>query len=206
MTDTAMDDLDKALGAWFPPGRPIQTAFSENDIRDISEVLRRYEKLTWSKIPRIYITLRLIDRLAAIDIFLSATITDVSFPFSQRILPEALKGQDARSDFLEKQTGKLSKALNLKKEDSRHRHLASPADTPFEKIAELGKGAHGYVDQVRSNVSYREYARNLIPRGRTFRKDKAVLRDFERELATLKKLSHPHIVELIGSYTELKYA
>jgi hypothetical protein len=199
MTDQHVDGVDKALGAWFPPSQPARAAFSEEDIRQISEVLRRYGRQSWSRIPRIYITLRLTDQLSAIDIFLDGSITDVSFPFSQRTLPEALKSPQIRSLFLEKQGSILSKALDLEREDGRHRHLASSDDTPFEKIAELGKGAHGYVDHVRSNTSYKEYARKLIPRGRTFRKDKAVLRDFERELATLKKLSHTHIVELIGS-------
>jgi hypothetical protein len=204
MTGKAVDDIDKALGAWFPPSLPAQTTFSENDIREISDVLRRYGKESWSKVPRIYITLRLINRVSAIGVFLDATITDVSFPFSQRTLPEALKDENTRSDFLESQTSILSKALDLEKEDSRHRHLASTEDTPFEKIAELGKGVHGYVDHVRSNISYKEYARKLIPRGRTFRKDRTVLRDFERELATLKKLTHAHIVALVGSYTDPK--
>jgi serine/threonine protein kinase len=45
----------------------------------------------------------------------------------------------------------------------------------------------------------------LIPRGRTFKKDQTVLRDFERELANLKRLSHPHIIELVGSYTDPRF-
>jgi hypothetical protein len=204
MTNKAGDDVEKALEAWFLPARLAQDNFSENDIREISEVLRRFEKDSWSRIPRIDITLRLIGHLPAIKDFLITGITDLAFPFSQRTLPENLKSPDVRSSFLEVQTCVLTKALDLEKEDGRHRHLAKAEDTPFEKIAELGKGAYGYVDKVRSNVSYREYARKLIPRGKTFRKDKAVLRDFERELGTLKKLSHIHIIELVGSYTDPK--
>jgi serine/threonine protein kinase len=47
----------------------------------------------------------------------------------------------------------------------------------------------------------------LIKRGQTFRKDKQVLRNFEKELANLKRLSreHKHIIELFGSYTEPKF-
>lgn len=206
MADKLTSDVDKAMGAWFPPGKPAQSTFSEDDIRDIADVLRRYDEAAWSRIPRIYITLRLINHLSVIDLFLDANITDVSFPFSLKTLPEALKDKDTRMLFIEKQSSILSKALDLEREDGRHRHLGDGADTPFEKIAELGKGAHGYVDHVRSNISCREYARKLIPRGRTFRKDKAILRDFEKELSMLKKLSHVHIVKLVGSYTDPKYA
>ena len=45
----------------------------------------------------------------------------------------------------------------------------------------------------------------LISRGKTFNKDKQVLLDFESEMSTLKKLSHRHIVELVGSYTDPRW-
>jgi serine/threonine protein kinase len=137
-----------------------------------------------------------------IDDFVAAGITDIAFPFSEKTLPEALRDPSVRVQFLAAQCSILTKALDLEKKDGRHRHLASADDTPFEKIAEFGKGAFGYVDKVRSNISYKEYARKLIPRGRTFRKDKAVLREFEREIWTLRKLSHRHVVEIVGSYTD----
>jgi serine/threonine protein kinase len=56
-----------------------------------------------------------------------------------------------------------------------------------------------------STITYKEYAPKLIPRGRTFKKNIQVLKDFERELGHLKKLSHSHIVELVGSYTDPKF-
>lgn len=56
-----------------------------------------------------------------------------------------------------------------------------------------------------STITYKEYARKLIPRGRTFKKNIQVLKDFERELGHLKKLSHSHIVELVGSYTDPRF-
>src|SRR5437667_12693213 len=62
-----------------------------------------------------------------------------------------------------------------------------------------------YSDRVVSTLSHRQYARKLIPRGRTFKKDKVILRDFENELATLKRLSHFHIIQLVGSYTDPKF-
>lgn len=203
---TADARLDEAMRAWFRSENIIELKkrepFTEIDLRGISDVLRRYGKPSWSRIPRIYAILRTINQLGAMDIFVNDEITDVSFPFSQRTLPVALKSQSARCDFLQVQAIVLTKALDLEREHGRHRHFANASDVPLEKIAELGKGASGYVDRVRSTVSYTEYARKLLPRGRTFRKDQAVLRGFERELGTLKKVSHQHIVKLIGSYTD----
>jgi serine/threonine protein kinase len=56
----------------------------------------------------------------------------------------------------------------------------------LKKVGELGKGGFGYVDRVISTISHQDYARKLIPRGRTFKKDKLVLKDFTRELSNLK--------------------
>jgi serine/threonine protein kinase len=54
------------------------------------------------------------------------------------------------------------------------------------KVEELGKGAYGYVDRVVSTVSHKEYAQKLVPRGRIFKPNHKILRDFERELGTQK--------------------
>ncbi|KAF1836899.1 kinase-like protein, partial [Decorospora gaudefroyi] len=79
-------------------------------------------------------------------------------------------------------------------------------EVPLIKVEDLGKGAYGRVDRVISTISHKEYARKLIPRGRTFQRNRTILRDFERELGTLKKLRHHrHIVQLIGSYTDPRF-
>ena len=198
--------LDEAMLAWFPPAgttdSPIMKTFTETDLRDISDLLCRSGRLQWSRIPRIYTILRLINEVEAIDAFLDSGITDLSLPFTQKTPPGQLSDQSSRIRFLDVQSGVLTKALDLEQEGSRHRHFSDPDDVPFKKIAELGKGGYGYVDKVLSTVSYREYARKLIPRGRTFRQDRFVLRDFENELQALKRLSHRHIVRLNGSYTD----
>ncbi|KAF2800697.1 hypothetical protein K505DRAFT_412748 [Melanomma pulvis-pyrius CBS 109.77] len=203
-----VDSVDKAMFAWFAPSStPVASRrpFGETDLRGISDILRRTGRDSWSRIPRIYATLRIINQLPAIDDFLTQGLSDVWFPFSHKSLPASLKSQAARCDFLEAQSLVLSKGLDLEKEDGKHRHFSNPAEIPFQKVAELGKGGYSYVDRVLSTISYTEYARKLIPRGRTFRKDQKVLRDFEKELGMLKKLSHIHIVELVGSYTDPRY-
>ncbi|KAF2686666.1 kinase-like protein [Lentithecium fluviatile CBS 122367] len=183
-----LDDSDQAMLAWFPPvlATPIteRRPFSETDLRGISEVLHRTGRVSWSCVPRLYATLRIIGQLPAIDDFLNQGLTDVWFPLSHKTLPASLKSQAARCDFLDAQKLVLTKALDLEKEDGKHRHFSNPDDIPLRKVAELGKGGFGYVDKVLSTE---------------------VLKDFERELATLKKLSHIHIVEFVGSYTDPRY-
>jgi hypothetical protein len=69
--------LDKALLAWFPPTSNVElltwTTFSETDLRDISDLLYRSGKHDWSRIPRIYTTLRLINELDVMDMFIVLT-------------------------------------------------------------------------------------------------------------------------------------
>ncbi|KAF2838773.1 kinase-like protein [Patellaria atrata CBS 101060] len=205
---TAPEDVDEALLAWFAPsGGPFSLEaykpFGEKDLRNISSILARNGREAWSRIPRIYTVLRVINQLAAIDKFLEKGVTDVSFPFSFTTLPDVLS-QSGDCDFIDAQSLVLSKALDVERRD-RHRHFKDPNQVPLRKCAELGKGASGYVDMVMSTISWKEYARKLIPRGRTFRRDHEMLQTFERELGALKKLSHHHIIELIGSYTDPKY-
>lgn len=202
------DDLNQLMLAWFPNTQlSNRKPLTEADIRGIADVLHRIGNESWSRIPRIYSVLRIINQLPLIDIFVAQGISDIWFPFSQRSLPEAFQSLSARLDFLEAQQAVLTKSLDLEHENGKHRHFSNAAEVPLVKTAELGKGGYGYVDRVISTISHREYARKLIPRGRTFKKDKEVLRAFERELLNLKRLSrsHIHIVEFIGSYTDPRY-
>jgi hypothetical protein len=195
---------DALLQQWFPANEheAQRTSFTETDIRDIATLLGRSPKKEWSLIPRIYIVLRRIGHLEAIEGFTSQNITDFWFPFTQRSLPESLGSNSARLDFLAAQEIVCNtRALNLERTDAGHGHFRDPDEIPLRKIGELGKGGSGFVHRVISTITHREYALKLIPRGRTFRKDKQVLQDFEKELSNLKRLSqaHHHIVDLIGS-------
>ena len=197
----AVLEVDKAMQAWFSQSIPIteRKPFNDGDLRDISNALRSTGREAWSRVPRLYATLRSINQLPLIDVFLTQGLSDVWFPFSHKTLPESIRSQTARNEFIEAQRLVLTKSLTLEKEDGKHRHFLKQEDIPMVKLAELGRGGFGIVEKVISTISYKEYARKLIPRGPTFRKNKEVLREFEMELATLQKLSHRHIVELVGS-------
>jgi serine/threonine protein kinase len=186
------------------PTRSNEDPFTDEDIRYVSENLSRAGQRTWSKLPRIYVVLRRTNLISSIKAFIEQDITDLAFPFSNRTLPHALSDQDARQRFLDAQHIVLSKVLELER-GSKHYHFSRASDVPLVKLSELGKGGFGSVDRVRSEISFREYARKLIPRGPTFRKDRKILKDFENELNNLRKLSHQHIVQLVGSYTDPQF-
>ncbi|KAI4612390.1 uncharacterized protein J4E87_010291 [Alternaria ethzedia] len=194
------------LRRWFPHNaEETLTPFTENDIREIADVLTRCARERWSRVPRLYSILRKIGQLDTIDAFVDSDITDVYFPFTKSTLPEALRDHSARLRFLELQHLVYNReALNLERH-APHGHFSDSTEVPFKKVGELGKGGFGYVDRVVSTISHKEYARKLILRGKTFKKDKQVLKDFTKELGNLKKLSHKHLVELVGSYTDKRF-
>ncbi|KAI4606690.1 hypothetical protein J4E80_010002 [Alternaria sp. BMP 0032] len=194
------------LRRWFPHNAEETSApFTENDIREIADVLTRCGRERWSRVPRLYSILRKIGQQDTIDAFIDSDITDVYFPFNKSTLPEALRDHSARLRFLELQHLVYNReALSLERH-APHGHFSDSTEVPFKKVGELGKGGFGYVDRVVSTISHKEYARKLILRGRTFKKDKQVLKDFTKELGNLKKLSHKHLVELVGSYTDRRF-
>lgn len=162
-----------------------------------------------SLIPRIYSVLKIIDCVDVIEHFVSENITDFWFPFLQKTLPVAFQDISARNAFLENQELVFNKStIGLEREGTEHGHFREASAIPFKKLAELGKGGFGSVDRVLGTITHGEYARKQLPRGRTFQKDKAVLRAFEQELTRLKSLSkdqHQHIVKFVGSYTDPKF-
>jgi serine/threonine protein kinase len=196
---------EERLQHWFPrtnlDAKPER--FSENDVREITRILETLENGIWSRIPRTYIVLRLIGHLDVIESFAGPDCSDMWFPFTKVSLPTVLRPHAA--DFLEAQKLVCStRALNLERTGASHGHFRDRSEIPLKKIGELGKGGSGFVERVISTITHKEYALKLIKRGQTFRKDKTVLRNYEKELANLKKISHAHrhIIELVGSYTD----
>jgi hypothetical protein len=199
---------EKAMALFFPSTDPLSESrtFSERDCDEIRRLLRCLGKPSWSILPRIYIVLRTINQLNVMDDFVAIGVTDIWLPFSEASLPEALKSPSARRHFLETQKIVLFKGLDLEKgSEGKHRHFKGPDELPFHIHEELGRGGFGVVDRVTSTLSSKTYARKRLFRGRTFQQDRQTLLNFERELTALKRVSHTHIVELVGSYTDPKF-
>jgi len=175
-------------------GRPTYT---DADFIRISTYLRNAGCQSWSNVPRLYTVLRLINQLDMLDIFVEQGIMDIWFPFAQTSLPNALS-PSARANFLTSQEAVLSKSLLFEKNpDRKHAHFSRDEPLPFQVIAKLGSGAHGYVDKVMSTVSYREYARKLFRKARGVSKN--AIQSFLIELQVLKRVQHFHCVELVGA-------
>lgn len=118
--DQPVEVAERALLHFFPPSSDgtistSQKAFSESDFRSMSEILRRTGRDTWSKVPRIYTVLRLIDQLQLLDSIIADNISDFGLPFTIETLPEAIKSQSVRFKFLEMQGRVLTESLDLER-------------------------------------------------------------------------------------------
>ncbi|KAI9890845.1 MAG: hypothetical protein M1814_003629 [Vezdaea aestivalis] len=188
-------DKDKAL-------EPL----AETELLRIAKLLELSGRDDWSLRPRTFTLLILVKRSEVLQSFIEEGLSDLSIPFSEQTLPYALKGDAARSKFLELQPLVFSaQASDVEKADGRHRHFSKDGDIHFQRIKWLGRGGFGDVDHVWSRLSLEEYARKRIHRGRTFQRDKEAIKDFENELATLKRLAHKHLIKFVGSYSDPQY-
>lgn len=156
----------------------------------------------WGLRPRTFVVLHMIGCDDAMDAFVADRLSDIALPYTEANLPRVIKGP-ARKMFLEYQDHVLTgQAANLERKGSEHQLIHGSANDYFVFRRFLGDGGFGDVDHVQSRLSLRSFARKRIPRGKLFSKDKRRIEMFQNELANLKKLSHHHLVTLIGSYTD----
>ncbi|KAH0548623.1 hypothetical protein GP486_007833 [Trichoglossum hirsutum] len=196
------EDISAALDGYFARGDGDMTPFSESEIQQISDLLSRVNR-SWSLVPRTYIVLRISGRLHHLDTFINLGYTDYLFPVSrEESLPRRLS-YNARADFMKAQPTILTNAPDLEKgKEGKHQNFAGDQPLPFESRANLGVGSFGQVDKVVSVVSRKEYARRRIHRREIFEQAQMSMESYINELEVLKRIQHPHIVELVGSYTD----
>ena len=127
---------EERFKAWFPASQIQEkhSPYSEQDICEISALLQVINEV-WSRIPRTYVLLRLLDQLDAITGFIANDITDISFPFMQSGLLDSLKDHKARSEFIECQHLVYNNtALNLERDDTPHGHCRDASQIPLRSF------------------------------------------------------------------------
>ncbi|KAJ9603770.1 hypothetical protein H2200_011956 [Cladophialophora chaetospira] len=157
----------------------------------------------YGKRPRTLAVLRWLGCPEAIDGFVRDNLSDIALPYTERNLPQCVKGQEMRTKFLELQQYVLTnQAADLERPGGLHLNIERSEQKYFDVIKPLGSGGFGTVDHVVSRLSLRQYALKRISRGQSFKRDRVAIRSFENELTSLKVLSHKHLVKLVGSYTD----
>ncbi|CAI6341374.1 unnamed protein product [Periconia digitata] len=198
--------VDALLSSAVTDNKGKNRPFSEEVISQLATMLNAVGKPTWGERPRTYLVLRLLGEVKAMDSFIFEGYKDIDFPYTEATLPEVLKSASSRRSFLDQQKYVLSPQSSDLVRGGRHRHLpiGQSGDTFFKIVGKLGSGGFSVVDRVRSKFTLQEYARKRIPRSGAF-KDRKALLSFENEVNNLKRLSHHHLVEFVGSYTDRKF-
>ncbi|KAL8681758.1 MAG: hypothetical protein Q9186_002146 [Xanthomendoza sp. 1 TL-2023] len=203
-------DIEKALSQLCaPPGIDKKTgsqpSISDTTFKRIAELLNHLQAHQyshgWSDRPRTYTVLRNINRLDLFPKFIDHGLNDISFPYTIEKLPDLIQEDSLQDKFLRHQRYILTDASQL--EDGVHA-LTKNGDDLYRLIRHLGRGGFGSVDQVWSRMSFREFARKKFLRKTTSKADQKILKNFENELTNLKRLSHQHLVKVVGSYTDQK--
>jgi serine/threonine protein kinase len=179
--------------------------YSEVEISEITNILRSMDDTFWVSAPRLYIVLRRINLLDLFHEFIANSLSDTSFPFSDHNLPPSFDRLQRRA-FVQTQSCVLTEQSSIAQcERGQHCRFADQSAIPFRSVSLLGSGGFAQVEKVKSTITGLEYARKILDR-RSFRTMRDTLPQFEREISTLKKLRHQHIVEVITSYTDPQYA
>ena len=185
---------------------PEQAIIRDQAFRYVSELLQRFGQFEWSLRPRTFCILRMLGCVKDMSTFVAEKRTDFFLPYNERNLPDAIKGYELRSKFLQLQKVVTSTHHGeLEKEGSAHINFHHLADDNFWFIKTLGIGKFAVVDFVRGRLGLGRYARKRIQRGASALKDGEALNQFEHELIALKTLRHRHLVKLISSYTDPFY-
>jgi hypothetical protein len=195
----SLQELEK----YFNTNTTSPKQYIDSDIQRISELLL-FIKQEWSKCPRLYIILRTIGRLDLLESLVLLGLSDLWFPFSTRSFPDFLP-LEVRRRFLESQWLVLTKGLDLEAHGSRHQSYEDEEQVPLTSVRSLGKGSFSSVDVVKSWVTGELYARKRMERKTMLPDAKEGMKTFVNELEIMKKARHRHIVELVGSYTDMYY-
>lgn len=175
----------------------------------------------WSTKPRLYFLLRMLQRdpefsNAFFDPARWTQANDLWLPLprtiAERFVSNVGLGQslDTWERFKLFQACVLSSPFELSERHLRdrapplrippHKHIES-GDEFFDEKVEIDYGASARVFRVRYRGTDNISASKEYPRG-TFAKQQENLGYFATELAILRRLRHPHIVELVASFTD----
>lgn len=201
------DDLVQTLRQFLPrppdPGQPsLPLRLRDAEFMKVAKACEIAGKIHWARRPRTFVVCYMIGRLECINDFVAS---DIALPYALNNLPQSLVGGD-RQRFLDYQENVLTgQGKQLQEGCGEHQHIHGDATKHFFMGRSLGKGSFGVVDFAFGRLSLTEYALKRTPRGKFFKDDREKLSRFENELTVLKKLSHRHLVKLVGSYTDINH-
>ena len=189
--------VEEVLAEYFPPKRDANMDYSEADIHKISSLLQNTN--TGRHIyPRLYIVLRLSNKLRDMSTFIEAGETDISLPYSKDTIPLSVHPSTCGA-ILKYQPRVMTE--DSESVNSKHKHVLHHdkiLQTHYQKADVLGSGGFGLVMKIKSHNDGAYYAVKLIKREKIV---EAGMRCFTTEVNVLRRADHGHIVRLVSTFT-----
>ncbi|KAG8530606.1 uncharacterized protein KY384_004644 [Bacidia gigantensis] len=179
-----------------------QAAFTQLSVA-LMDQIRNPE---WASRPRLWFILKQMNRLDAMNAFITQGLNDTSLPFKSRgQIPNILNIHEFET--FERWQGVIhSDICDL--EEGAHITIEN-GDMLFDsRRPKLGFGGQGntVVDEVTVSMSGRTYARKRINKRKKFGHDTKSAKTFENEIKALSKVcSHDHLIKVVGTYTDKRY-
>lgn len=200
LTEPPYETPADRLATFFDVSQPCD-AFDDLKIEEVALLLQRLEHFA-QKSPRTYIVLRSIGRLEVLERILEEGFHDACFPVELRGLPDFLDPR-IKASIVQNQRLILTKSNSTLLEKGRHCHFAPDDPLPFVILSVIGSGSYGLVHKIESRVTFKQYALKTVNRRAAFgNPTKAVMKAILNEIQVMKGLSHKHVVDYVGSYTD----
>jgi hypothetical protein len=208
------DKQEQLLSVYIPTSPP--RSIDDANFLEIRNVLNRNTStIQWSKRPRLFTVLRLLDCSVDSDVargFIEDDLYDVCLPLASQYAPSTLaSNEELLERFLYLQDRVLSRPDSMNASnflrgahEHGHRHV-SDGPVYFEPLESLGEGGSGSVGRVRHKLSGETFACKKIYRGKDLEEQRQMLVKFRKELSALQRVQHKHLVRCLGSFTDRNF-
>ncbi|KAF2264809.1 kinase-like protein [Lojkania enalia] len=153
--------------------------------------------------PRIAYILFAINRRDALNSFMDHEVSDLWIPIPKQTLRYFLKDSESEKRFLEVQKTLISHEWRGNQTPAPHQFFEDGEEVIRSEVT-LGEGGFGMVERVTlsTNLNPTVCVRKRIGRVKQLNTQKQVMKAFTREVNVMRRVSHRHCVEFLGSYTD----
>ena len=222
-----LERLARYVRGELDPSQGIKDGLFEHVRFSLSEPFG-HESRFGAAMHRIFVLLSSIDRIDQMEYFERHGFSDISVPFAEAQLPSDIRNHKSLLErFMKTQKRLCSNPMTLnprRGHESKHAHILAWTKH-FEKVKCLGARGNGEVLAVRSKYQHStvlnapglgthqrqstdvgfnpsvQYAMKTFRRYDETGSDLEDVKVFQNELRVLRHVDHPHLVQLVGSYT-----
>jgi serine/threonine protein kinase len=202
----AAENSDRKPKFHTPPPQTHKGGLA-NDPPD-GDVETQAMKETTSVNPKLDHILSNINDETARDTFQSHGISDLWLPIPRQTLRRLIGNNDKEKAFMDAQDEMIDSKLQVLSQTTGYGHATIDDDEELvQELRVLGEGACGIVEEVSimTESGTTNCVRKRIGRPKQLKSQKSILAAFVREVGVMRRVSHHHFVQFLGSYTDIEH-